>query len=406
MAFPDNATIVQVEGTDEFYIRVDKGGVSFFFKPDEQNINSLINNLGGEDPAQIKKSVETVSEEDFEGSFIDDDYLVYMGDYDTLTEDFETILNNLSDISATETWWGNPEFRKIYEKEYMLNLSANDGVFNSNEFFASLKENPDIDNALGPGVRRSQFNRAVDYRLDGVAYEESLEVKIGTILSTAAKAGLNPDTLKDNPQLDNSLKLIAKNFNDGVYGDPALQGTMTKVVQQINALIDPEGAGQFYNLDEDIKAASKGMSDFTITTKQDEVKELLNTWVPQTKWGNFDIGKEAGKLRANPEYETELIEKMKDARFAEYSMYDRETSWSTILANKKASVMNVWGIDVGYDSPVLHEVIKLNDSAAESKYLRGKGLELGIQKVVNDQTLSEMQAYGEGVIASAGYTEG
>ena len=40
------------------------------------------------------------------------------------------------------------------------------------------------------------------------AYEESLEVKIGTILSTAAKAGLNPDTLKDNPQLDNSLKLI------------------------------------------------------------------------------------------------------------------------------------------------------------------------------------------------------
>ena len=58
MAFPDNATIVQVEGTDEFYIRVDKGGVSFFFKPDEQNINSLIKNLGSEDPAQIKKSTD------------------------------------------------------------------------------------------------------------------------------------------------------------------------------------------------------------------------------------------------------------------------------------------------------------------------------------------------------------
>jgi len=402
----ENAVIVQVEDTNEYYIRVDKGGVSFFFKPNEQNINTLLKDLGGEDPAQMKKAIETISEENFESSFIDDDFLVYMGDYDTVTEDFTTILNNLSEISATETWWGNAEFRKIYEKEYMLNVSKNDGVFDSDEFFASLKTNADIDDALGPGVKRSQFNRAVDYRLDGSAYEESLEVKIGTVLSSAAKAGLNPDTLKNNPQLDNALRLIAKNFNDGVYGDPGLQGTMTKVVQQINALIDPQGAGQFYTLDSDIKATSEGMQSLNILTKQDEVKELLSNWVPETMWGTFNIGQEAAKLRANPEYETELIEKMKDARFAEYSMYDRETNWATILANKKQSVKNIWGIEIGYDSPILNEVIKLNDSAKEGEYLRSKGLELGIDKVVNDMTLGQMQAYGEGVVSSAGYTEG
>ena len=401
----EDAVIVQVEDTNEYYIRVDKGGVSFFFKPNEQNINTLLKDLGGEDPAKMQKAIETVSEEDFESSFIDDDYLVYMGDYDTVTEDFTTILNNLSDISATETWWGNPEFRKIYEKEYIDNVTRNDGVFDSDEFFASLKTNKDIDNALGDGVRRSQFNRAVDYRLDGDAYEESLETRIGTILSTAAKAGLNTDTLADNPELDSALKLIAKNYNDGVYGDPESQLTLSKVVQQISALVDPNGVGKIYTLDEDIQGASKGMTAVNIYTKQDEVKDLLSTWVPQTLWSTFNIGQEAAKLRANPDYEVELIEKMKDARYAEYSMYDRETNWATIVANKKQSISNVWGIDVNFDSPVLHEVISLNDSAKEAEYLRSKGLELGIEKVVNDMTLGQIQAYGEGVVSSAGYTE-
>ena len=67
----EDAVIVQVEDTNEYYIRVDKGGVSFFFKPNEQNINTLLKDLGGEDPAKMQKAIETVSEEDFESSFIE-----------------------------------------------------------------------------------------------------------------------------------------------------------------------------------------------------------------------------------------------------------------------------------------------------------------------------------------------
>ena len=146
------------------------------------------------------------------GDFIDDDFLVYMGYYDTVTEDFTTILNNLSDISATETWWGNADFRKIYEKEYMLNVSNNDGVFNSDEFFASLKTNTDLDDALGPDVKRSQFNRAVDYRLDGSAYDESLEVKIGTVTvpQESTKWVRKPGVELDCIVLDTGTELVKK----------------------------------------------------------------------------------------------------------------------------------------------------------------------------------------------------
>ena len=53
-----NATIVQVEGTNKYYIRVDRGGVSFFFDPGDMSIEELIQKTTGQEDPQIIKQIE------------------------------------------------------------------------------------------------------------------------------------------------------------------------------------------------------------------------------------------------------------------------------------------------------------------------------------------------------------
>tara|TARA_R100001230_G_C5555869_1_gene82014 strand:- start:181 stop:357 length:177 start_codon:yes stop_codon:yes gene_type:complete len=54
------------------------------------------------------------------------------------------------------------------------------------------------------------------------------------------------------------------------------------------------------------------------------------------------------------------------------------------------------GTQIDTTSDVFQEVLKLNDSTKVSKYLTEKGLEQGVDKVVN-QALDAMKVFGQGV---------
>ena len=408
---PENATIVKVEGTNKYYIRVDRGGVSFFFDPGDMSIEELIQKTTGQEDPQILKQIENdstedISEYDFEKQFVDDDLLVYVGEYDALSETWTDILDSVKNISERETWWGDKEFRDEYVRIYELNLNE-DGVLESREeFFADLRASETI--AANLGTKKSFFNRAIDERLDPEQYGQDLETQIGAVKAAAMAAGVSVEDLTNNKPLADALKLIASNLNNDQYGNPNTKAAVTKATQQVVALVDPAFRavnGGIYNLDEDIAQVSNGITGISITTKHDEVEELLQNWLPQNMWGDIDIAKEASKLRMNPNYKYELEEKLKEKRFANYGMYDKNISWLTILNNKKGAIKTAWGIDVKWDNPVLDEIIKMNDTTKENEYLRGKGMELGIDKVKNDFALAQAGAYGSDIVKSQSFLE-
>ena len=410
-SLPENATIVQVEGTNKYYIRVDRGGVSFFFDPGNMSIEELIQKTTGQEDPQIikqieKESTEDISEYDFEKQFVDDDLLVYVGDYDALSENWSDILDDVKNITQRETWWANKEFRDEYVRIYELNLNE-DGVLESRDaFFTDLRASETLSANLG--AKKSFFNRAIDERLDRDQFDQDLETQIGAVKAAAMAAGVTVEELSQNKPLNDALKLIASNLNNGQYGNPNTKAAVTKATQQAIALVDPAfraANGGIYTLDEDISKVSSGITGVSITTKHDEVQELLEDLVPQPLWGQIDIAKEAGNWRLDPNYESKLKDKFLDLRYANYSMYDRNIKWSTIVNNKKATIKNAWGIDIKWDNPVLDEIIKMNDTTKEGEYLRGKGMELGIDKVKNDYALAQAGAYGDDIVRTQSFLE-
>ena len=403
MSLPEGAKIVEIidengNKTGKYYIRVDKGGISWVFTSamsiEEVNAHYKIE----EPPTTILQTEISLADE-----FIESDTLVDAGEIDLASEDYVSFLNKINDIKKNESWWANPNFVERYIGHIEGATDPETGKFDGSDFLTRLKDDDQIDDLLGEATR-AEFNRAQDRRRDGKQFELDLETEINALKQTAKSMGVSDEDLTNSPKLLNAIKLIALNKNNGKYGDPTTAAAKAKVVQQLTALVDP--FNKAYTLDGDIDAASKDMNFTGITTKQEEIQSLVEDWLPQHLWlTSEEKAENAGKLRNDPNYKEEFVEFLKDKKYAEYSMYDRNIKMSTIIGSKKSTIKNVWGIDVKGGSPVLHEIIKMNDLSKETEYLRGKGMELGIDKVKNDFALAQAGAYGEGIIKTDSFLE-
>jgi len=118
-----------------------------------------------------------------------------------------------------------------------------------------------------------------------------------------------------------------------------------------------------------------------------------------SKIGNLNdtlIAEEAGKLRNDVDYETELIKKLTAQKKSLFPMYEENVTYEEFAAPWQNFTNNEWGTQIDTTSDVFQEVLKLNDSTKVSKYLTEKGLEQGVDKVVN-QALDAMKVFGQGV---------
>ena len=146
--------------------------------------------------------------------------------------------------------------------------------------------------------------------------------------------------------------------------------------------------------------------DVTLTkTGEEDVQTLLDTYLPSYLHGTIDISKEAGNIRANPDYEDTLVASLKKARFADYNMYDEDVNWNVILAGKKQLYKNIMGSEPKEGDPALDAIIRMNDTGKATSYLREIGLEQGNQTVMADRDKAAMAAFGDGTIRSQAYVE-
>ena len=108
------------------------------------------------------------------------------------------------------------------------------------------------------------------------------------------------------------------------------------------------------------------------------------------------IAEEAGKLRNDVDYENELIKKLTAQKQSLFPMYEENVTYEEFASPWQNFTTNQWGQQIDTTSDYFQEVLKLNDSTKASKYLTEKGLELGVDKVVNE-TLDALKIFGQGV---------
>ena len=401
---PDNATIVYVEDLDKYYIRVDKGDVSYVWET-ALNLEQIIQSfqLEGKDTITLSSEVVNQTSLDFDKQWEDPetgDYFIFLGDIKELQEEGGAALikglNELEQIGKDQPWWRSAAFVDEWFK--LRDLATTDGTLDASTFNALLKSSQAIGKSLSDiGYKRANYDRWLDLQLDPDQYEIDADILIDSYKYSAGQSLSDKDVEAIMP----GIKAIVDLLNDGSFGDGEEASNYASLLVQ--SLIDPTLK---VDKPQEVIDAMEGISYQGTTKGRGKVEELMAKWLPRSLWGDVKIAEHAAKLRRNADYEYELIDIFQEKRYANYSMYDKEVPWENIVSNKLQAVKNVWGIDVEWDNPILDELIRMNDTTKENQYLREEGLKNGVPKVVDDLALSEVGAYGEGVIPGQAFTEG
>jgi hypothetical protein len=305
--------------------------------------------------------------------------IVSAGSYTELNTNIEDITPVQSFIEQMDTiadelyWWKDSDYVNIVQENYAETGSYELNAVQMAEFLTKYN------------LSKDEYNGAIERATNPIGYKDIKAQYYDTIKSDAQKLG--------GVISDAAAMYLAEKWASGKY-------TSTKVAQQLNAALDNFSP---FTLDSEF---SSTLGDTTkISTNETKVQELLNTYVPKHLHKQFNIAEEAGKLRNIGGYETKLIEQMKDVRMTQYGMYDRDISWQNILNTYVSQASSIWGIQAAEDDPAILDAIKDNNQTEAIQNFRQIGLNRGYQKTVNSFASDMADAFGTGVVKSAGYLE-
>ena len=314
-------------------------------------------------------------------------------------------LQQIEEIGEKEKWWSDPEFQNRYIELYTM--ATTDGVLDAQSFNTLLYSDAEIGRALTKHGGRDVFNAKRDLLRDEVGYIEDANAHYQKFHQYVA--GVTGQANAD--ALSATIRLIADDLNSGVYGDRTSESAKETALSWIVAITDPHVSYQD-SVPQNIKDSMLGIDRKFTNTKEDKIQELLDKWVPKHLHSNYTVSEEAGILRNNSNYAITFEEKLKDRRMSLYPIYDRNTSWSDLLDNKKTLINSIWGEDVseinedGTINRTIDTLMRLNNSNEEAAWLREEGMATGNKKVMDNFALTVGKAYTDNIITSQSFTEG
>ena len=189
---------------------------------------------------------------------------------------------------------------------------------------------------------------------------------------------------------DNLINWVSNKLTTG-------QWSTTYTEDQIGLVADPSKVG---TLDTDLQDFISGDAIEYDTTRagEDRVQQLYKRYLGPV-FGDVQanlVAEEAGKLRNDPDYEQELITKLTAQKKSLFPNYAEDVTYEEFSAPWENFTTNQWGQQVDTTSDYFQEVLKLNDATKASKYLTQKGLDMGVDKVVNE-ALDALKVFGQGV---------
>lgn len=306
--------------------------------------------------------------------------IVSAGNYAELKSDLTNLnpiqgfLKDMQTIADELYWWKDSNYINMVQENY-----AETGSYELNAAqMAEFLQKYDMSEA--------EYNSAITRATDKKGYESTKQTYYNSIVDQVTKLG--------GEISEQGMMYLATQWANGLYNT-------TRVTQEIIGLLDP-----FSNLpvSEGFKTAAGDTTP--IQTGETKVQELLNKWLPKHMHNEFNIEEIAGDIRNKGGYEAQFIEDLKDKRFAQYGMYDRDIAWNNIVSTYVSQASDIWGVQAMEDDPVILDAVQRNNQTVSREELKKIGLERGYQKTVTDFASSMADAFGTGVVKSAGYLEG
>ena len=306
--------------------------------------------------------------------------IVSAGSYTELRTDIEDLtpvqsfIEDMNTIADELYWWKDSDYVNIVQENFAETGSYELNPAQMAEFLTKYN------------LSKEEYNGAIERATNPIGYKDKKAQYYDQIKSDAQRLG--------GVISDKGAMYLAEKWASGKY-------TPTKVAQQLNAALDDYSP---FTIDTGFENA---LGDVTkVSTNETKVQQLLDTYVPKHLQTQFNIAEEAGNLRNKGGYETKLIEKMKDVRFAGYGMYDRDIAWQNILNNYLSQASNIWGVQASEDDPVILDAIRANNQTEAIQKFRQIGLDRGYQATVTSFASDMADTFGTGVVKSAGYLEG
>ena len=305
--------------------------------------------------------------------------LYFAGNYTQLDSErqvspLDGFIEDMKKISDTLYWWKDPQYLRIVQENY-----AETGKYDLNPAqMATFLSKYNLSQA--------EYNAAIERATDTKGWKTKKQTYYDQVKDMAIQLGGNIT--------DAAADYAAEQWANGVWGT-------TKVTQQVTQSVDSYAN---FTLDKTFEALLG--DDRQISTKETEVQNLLDEYLPEYMHTQFDVKVEAGKLRNIGGYKNELIESLKNKRFADFSMYDKDIKWQDILSTNLSNAATTWGITPDVNDPAILEAIKLNDFTKAKELYKKVGLERGYQSTVNSFIEGLSDAFGQGIVRSSNFLEG
>ena len=390
---PEGSEIVKIGNT--FYLGYMHDGMLLLWTIPNNDLSSVTDYVEGEDLddylRELGDSYLTATEDEYATNIVNGANIWKAGSIQDITsgdQREDVISNTINAIDQAKNelpWWSDDVYQNLVF-ELMVESPDNWETLLTNDprFIQYLDDN---------GISKDEYNTRTTNRTDPEGREDKLEQHVITIrdLLTDIDASMSEE----------SILYAANQATDGAWTSEVLS-------QQINAAVDPYSK---YTTESDFQTVLNGGEVRYTKTKEDRVKTLMKKWLPKSLWDSsgIDIIEEAGYLRQNTNNETKFIERLKDLRYAQYSMYDRDIAWETIRSNKVYNAEKILGMDIDEDSEhwnLIEQLIQMNDVVGEGALIREYGMNNNIPNVVQDYLVAQADSFGSGVIPATQFQEG
>jgi len=303
----------------------------------------------------------------------------------TISDQIDIAMNSFNKLNEGTTKFKSSTYRRKWQEGYLLFqdiASANDYVNTAGVMSQVLKEL----NLTEPEITALDF-----YNVNEAQYA----------LDLSAQKGYLYDLLPSGASVDDkTMEWIANKVVMGSWDNNKARSQLFRLVDKYRDT----------PLDKDLESFITNSTIEQTTVGEKEVMTVIDDWLPPSAKKDYidEIGKHAGEYRQDASYLETLENQLKDARYALYPQYDKETKWSVIDRITKNTIKNKWDMEIDPDGKygyVYNKVATLNDVNEANKYLVQEGLANNIGSVVNDFARDMISSFGGNIIRSQNFLE-
>ena len=333
-----------------------------------------------------------LTEDEFYGKVAYEDRIVVLNtDIYQLQEEYDTVdsmtglIDGLQNLGTKADFWKNDNYWNTLEDWVVEN-----GIDNLDNYWESEDHYDAIANM---GYSVEQYNALTKKARNRLGWEQDVEDNLESLNDYLLEIGGEvPETV---------LNAIAEEWASG-WSEDKSKRTLRKLVDSNYTIGGP--------VDARIAAIAEGTEIKETTLGTEKVKSLMDTWLAPNLHESFDVAGAAAKLRNNPNYETKLIQELKNKNKTVYGMYEEDMEIGFLIDSKIRTFENITGIklnrDVDADFGVIDSMLKLNNYEQEAALARKIGYQRGSEKINSDIVSALGKTFGKGVIPAQQFLEG